>query len=95
MPRYLIDRSWDPDKENKESIEAGVRSKRVAKEKFPEIVWEHSHVVMDERGLLKSFCIYQAPNPEMVREHAKFLGNHVIEEIYEIGGDIEPAGFSD
>jgi hypothetical protein len=94
MPRYLIERTWDPDRENQETVEAGVRSKRAAKN-FPEIVWEHSHVVMDERGLLKTFCIYRAPNTNMLREHATILGNHVIEDIYEIGGDIEPAGFPD
>jgi len=95
LPRYLIERTWDPEKETKESVEAGVRSKRVARERFPQIVWEHSHVVMDERGLLKTFCIYQAPDTDMIREHAKYLGNHEIEDIYEIGGDIEPAIFSD
>jgi hypothetical protein len=32
----------------------------------PEIQWVHSYVTED-----KIFCIYNAPNEEMIREHAK------------------------
>ena len=93
MTRYMIERTWDPDEESKASVEAGLRSKRLAIEKFPGITWEHSHVVMDERGLLKTFCVYEAPNEAVVREHATLLGNHKISAIYEIGGDISPSDF--
>ena len=41
----------------------------------------------------KSFCIYEAPNEEMVREHANRLGDHFVETIYEIAGDVTPADF--
>ena len=29
----------------------------------------------------------------MVREHASLLGDHFVEEIYEIAGDVSPADF--
>ncbi len=93
MTRFLIERTWDPEQENKESVAAGLRSKRLAIEKFPDITWEHSHVVADERGLLKTFCVYEAPDEAAVRKHASLLGNHEISAIYEIGGDIAPADF--
>ena len=62
--------------------EVGRRSKEVAVNGFPEITWEHSHVVVDEEGAVKTYCVYAAPNEEMVREHAKqggFPANRVSE----------------
>ena len=56
-------------------------------------MWEHSHVVLDSEGTPKSFCVYDAPNEEMVREHSQRLGEHSIESIYEIAGDVTPADF--
>jgi hypothetical protein len=35
----------------------------------PQIQWVHSYVTAD-----KIYCIYNAPNEEMVREHAKLGG---------------------
>jgi hypothetical protein len=72
----------------------GRRSKQIAAEDFPgRIVWEHSHVVVDSDGNVKSFCVYEAPDEVTVRRHADALENHVIERIYEIGGDVTPADF--
>jgi hypothetical protein len=72
----------------------GARSKSIAVEQFPDISWEHSHIVSDESGI-KSFCIYEAPNTERLREHGEQLGNHMITHIYEIAGDVTPADFPD
>jgi Protein of unknown function (DUF4242) len=91
MPKYLIERTYDVGEE--EMPEVGRRSKRIAAEQFPEIVWEHSHVVVDEDGTLKSFCVYVAPDEEMVRRHAALLGQHVVDRVYEIGGDVTPDDF--
>jgi len=91
MPKYLIDRTYDVGEDQMPEI--GRRSKRIAAEKFPEIVWEHSHVVVDKKGALKSYCVYVAPSEEMVRAHAELLGSHVVNEIYEIGGDVTPDDF--
>jgi hypothetical protein len=93
MPRYLIERRWD-DMDDAELEAAGAASKKIAMERFPQISWEHSHVVMDASGTLKSFCIYSSPNEDAIRAHAEVLGRHIIQNIYEIGGDVSPADFT-
>jgi hypothetical protein len=69
------------------------RSREIIEEDFPEITWEHSHVVVDDEGLVHTYCVYGAPNEDIVREHSKKLGNHTIDELYEIAGDVTPADF--
>jgi hypothetical protein len=91
VPRYVIERTYDVGED--EMPEVGRRSRRIAAEQFPQIVWEHSHVVVDSDGTLKSFCIYEAPDEETVRSHAVLLGQHVVEHVYEIGGDVTPEDF--
>jgi hypothetical protein len=93
MPRYLIERRWD-DMDDAELEAAGAASKKIAMESFPQISWEHSHVVMDASGTLKSFCIYSSPDEDAIRAHAEVLGRHIIQNIYEIGGDVSPADFT-
>ena len=89
MPRYVIERAFDPmDEELQEKL--GAMSKQIINEHFPQIRWEHSHVVADAEGNIKSFCVYEAPNEDVIREHAKELGYHVIQHIYEIGADLNP-----
>ncbi|TML21929.1 MAG: DUF4242 domain-containing protein [Actinobacteria bacterium] len=91
MPRYLIERTYTVDADTVPTV--ATRSKAIAHHRFPEIVWEHSHVVLDEDGTPKSFCIYAAPSEEIVREHATRLGDHTVEVIYEIAGDVTPDDF--
>ena len=91
MPRYVIERTYDVNEEQLPTV--ATRSKRIAQEQFRTIVWEHSHVVVDDDGTLKSFCVYEAPDIGTVRRHAEVLGNHVVDHIYEIGGDVTPADF--
>jgi Protein of unknown function (DUF4242) len=93
MPRYLIERVWSVDEE--EMVAKGPLSKRILaeNEQFSPITWEHSHVVMDEQGNLKSFCVYTSPDRDLIREHASLLGDHSISSIYEIGGDVSPDEF--
>ena len=91
MPRYVIERTYEVGED--EMPEVGRRSKRIAAEQFPQIVWEHSHVVVDDDGTLKSFCIYDAPDEGMVRRHSELLGQHVVDHVYEIGGDVTPDDF--
>lgn len=92
MPRYLVSRVFD-ELDQDEQAQIGSRSKRLLVEEYPEMTWEHSHVVTDSAGNLRTFCIYDAPNEDAIRAHAKQLGRHQIETIYEIGGDISPADF--
>jgi hypothetical protein len=91
MPRYLIERTYTVDMDGLPTV--ATRSKAIGHHHYPEIVWEHSHVVVDENGTPKSFCVYDAPSIEIVREHARHLGDHTIETIYEIAGDVTPADF--
>ena len=92
MPRYIIQRTWD-DLDEQALEEAGARSKRIATERYPTISWEHSHVVMDPDGAVRSFCVYSAPEPEVLQRHANDLGQHHVDVILEIAGDISPNDF--
>ena len=91
MPRYVIERSYTVEESAVPTV--ATRSKRLARDHYPEIVWEHSHVVIDPSGQPKSFCIYEAPSEGIVREHADRLGDHTIVAIYEIAGDVTPDDF--
>jgi hypothetical protein len=91
MPRYLIERGYGrAEQEAMQNI--GVRSKEAA-EQLADVTWEHSHVVSDETGI-KSYCVYEAPNEDRLREHGDMVGNHTIVRIYEIAGDVTPADFT-
>lgn len=91
MPRYMIVRSFDVSEPEMQGV--GRRSRELTEEDFPEITWEHSHVVVDEVGQVRTYCVYAAPSEEMVLEHASRLGRHVIDSLEEIAGDVTPADF--
>jgi hypothetical protein len=91
MPRYIIERTYTVEEEEVPVV--ATRSKRIAQDDYPQIVWEHSHVVIDADGTPKSFCVYDAPNEEMVREHAEQLGDHSVDRVYEVAGDVTPDDF--
>lgn len=92
MPRYLIRRNFgEVDDDAMEQV--GPASNRVIAEHTPDVVWEVSHVVATPEGEILTFCVYSAPNEERVREHAALLGGHLVEAIYEIGGDVAPADY--
>jgi hypothetical protein len=81
MPRYLIQRSLG-DATEAQLLAAAEESRRVRAERFPDIEWEHSHVVRTPEGL-RTYCVYRAPTGERVREHAAAAGlpADVVEEI--------------
>ncbi len=89
--RYLIERSYHVAHDR--MPEVGRRSREIRNEHFPEIIWEHSHVVVDDSGTVKSFCVYDAPTEQIVRDHAEQLGLHDLVAIYEIAGDVTPEDF--
>jgi hypothetical protein len=91
MPRYLIERTFFV--QEQEMPEVGRRSKEIATDQFPEIAWEHSHVVVDENGGVRTFCVYGAPDKDTVMKHAALLGSHNVDQIHEIAGDVTPADF--
>jgi hypothetical protein len=90
MPRYLIVRKFTVTESGMPAV--GRRSKEIVVNQFPEIVWEHSHVVVDDDGLAWTYCVYSAPDEETVRRHAIALGQHE-HWIREIAGDVSPADF--
>jgi hypothetical protein len=91
MTKFLIQRSFDVGED--QMTEVGKRSKRIAIEQFPEIVWHHSHVVITDDGRVRTYCVYEAPTEDIVRQHASHLGQHTVDGIYEIAGDVTPDDF--
>jgi hypothetical protein len=91
MPRYLIVRTFEVDEDAMPSV--GRRSREIVEQEFPEISWEHSHVIVDETGSVRTFCVYGAPDEETVRSHGSRLGQHTIDDVLEIAGDVTPADF--
>jgi hypothetical protein len=49
--------------------------------------------VVDDEGLVVTYCVYEAPSEELVREHSTRLGQHKIALLREIAGDVTPADF--
>ena len=91
MTRYMVVRKFDVGEADMPVV--GRRSRQVIETEFPEVVWEHSHVVVDDAGYVRTFCIYAAPDEDAVRAHSTRLGQHEIESIDEIVGDVTPADF--
>ena len=91
MPRYLIVRAFDVTEDQMAPV--GRRSRELTENEFPEIVWEHSHVVVDDEGLVHTYCVYEAPDEEIVRAHAMMLGSHSVTLLLELAGVVAPADF--
>ena len=71
MPQYVIEREI-PGAGNLSEAELQVVARKsvdVLKGMGPEIKWLHSYVTGD-----KVYCVYLAPDEEMVREHARRTG---------------------
>jgi hypothetical protein len=91
MPRYLVVRSFQVGEDQMPTV--GRRSRLLTEEKFPEITWEHSHVVVDDVGKVRTFCVYKAPDEQTVLAHSAALGQHTVDDLLEIAGDVTPADF--
>jgi hypothetical protein len=91
VPRYLIVRRFSITEQEMPTV--GRRSRELVDGDFPEITWEHSHVVVDGEGTVRTYCVYGAPDEDVVMEHSKRLGAHHIEALHEIAGDVSPADF--
>jgi hypothetical protein len=42
---------------------------------------------------VKTYCIYEAPDEDAIRTHAKKLGAHNIVAVAELAGDVTPEDF--
>lgn len=74
MDLYVIRRpgAWA---DLKELEAAGAKSARIGNEEMPDRVrWIRSYVVEEPDGRIGTFCIYQARDPESIREHARRVG---------------------
>jgi hypothetical protein len=87
----LVVRTFDVGEE--EMPEVGRRSNEVIEGGYPQIVWEHSHVVVNDDGKVMTYCVYEAPDEDTVRNHAVDLGRHTVDAVHEIAGDVTPANF--
>jgi sporulation protein YlmC with PRC-barrel domain len=87
MNTYAIrrERAWESPEELGKVAE---RSKEVAATDFPDdIAWIRSYVIKEEGGTLGTICIYQATDPEMVRQHARRVGMPA-DEILEVADTV-------
>jgi len=87
MMRFLLERTVG-DVSRAELDEIAERSTEIRLARFPQVEWEHTHVVRTEAGL-KAFCLYEAPDAASVLAHAEALGLPV-ERFFEVETDLEP-----
>ena len=87
MPKYLIEREIPgAGKLSPEQLHGiSQKSCSVLNNLGPQIQWIHSYVTGD-----KIYCVYRAPNEEMVREHAR-QGGFPANRISEITSIIDPS----
>jgi len=71
MPKYVIEREIPGASKLSEAElrDVSLKSLSVLNDLGPKIQWLHSYVTDD-----KVYCVYLAPDEEMIREHAKRLG---------------------
>jgi hypothetical protein len=86
MPKFLIEREIPGAASmSQQQLQAvSEKSCSVLRNLGPEIQWVHSYVTGD-----KIYCVYIAPNEQMVREHAR-LGGFPANRISEIKSIIDP-----
>ena len=87
MPKYVIEREIPgAGKFTPDQLKAiSQTSCNVLTNMGPQIQWVHSYVVDD-----KIYCVYIAPNEEMVREHAQ-KGGFPANVISRVSAIIDPA----
>jgi hypothetical protein len=87
MPKYVIEREIPgAGKFSTEQLKAiSQTSCGVLSEMGPQIQWVHSYVTDN-----KIYCVYIAPNEEMVREHAK-RGGFPANSVSPVSAIIDPA----
>jgi hypothetical protein len=86
MPKYVIERTI-PDAGKlspKELRDVSAKSCRILRELGPQVQWVQSYVTAD-----KLYCVYIAPNPELVREHA-VRGGFPADSVREVKTIIDP-----
>ena len=86
MPKYVIEREIAGDGKLSSQELKGISQKScgVLSKMGPQIQWLQSYVTAD-----KIYCVYIAPNEEMVREHAR-QGGFPANRVSEVTSIIDP-----
>jgi len=86
MHRYIIERTVPGAGQLDAAALADLAtaSNRVLHDLGPDIQWVHSYVTDD-----KLYCVYRAPNAEIIREHAK-RGGFPADKISQVRTVIDP-----
>ena len=86
MPKFVIERDLPGAGKLSAAELQGISQKScgVLRDLGPQIQWVHSYVTDD-----KIYCVYIAPNAELVREHAT-RGGFPANRISEVRGVIDP-----
>lgn len=86
MPKYVIERELPGAGKLSDDEVKGISQKScgVLNQLGPEIQWVHSYVTDD-----KIYCVYVAPNKEMIEKHAK-EGGFPANSIAEVKRVIDP-----
>jgi len=86
MPKYVIERNIPGlGKKSLQELQAiSQKSCSVLNNLGPQIQWVHSYATDD-----KLYCVYVAPNAEMIREHAR-QGGFPADRISEVVRMIDP-----
>lgn len=86
MPKYVIEREIPNlgKRTEKELLAAWQKSNGILQKLGPSIQWVESFVTDD-----KLYCVYIAPNEEMVREHAR-LGGFPADRISAVRSIVDP-----
>ena len=71
----------------------GRRSREIVEDELPEITWEHSHVVVDDEGKVRTFCVYARRTKRWSASTRAASASIGIDSIEEIVGDVTPADF--
>ena len=91
MPKYVIERVV-PGAGNLTPTEIkamSLRSCNVLNELGPQIQWVHSYVTDN-----KLYCVYVAPNEEMIQEHAR-RGGFPVNHVARVSTVIDPTSAED
>ena len=55
--------------------EIGRRSRQIIEEEFPNVVWIHSHMAVEEDGHVRTFCLYEAPDLDAIKRTPRCSGS--------------------
>jgi hypothetical protein len=86
MPKYIVERDLPgAGRLTRDELRAiSQKSVGILNEMGPKIQWLQSYVVDD-----KIYCVYIAPTPDLIREHAR-CGGFPANQISEVRASIDP-----